>query len=864
MKWCRCFAALCAAGLMVVGRTAAAEAGQPAFASLPKAVTDGAGVRLQFELAAPDDVALDIVGTDGTVLRHLGAAALGRNATPPPFQPGLAQSLVWDRKDDAGQDVSGGAYAFRVQVGLQPRFDRYIGWDENPPFAQCAILGFAVAKDGSFCTILGNVIPGMTGHSETRLCAFSKDGEYQGTIYPFPATADPKNYPGVSFFSEAPNRLAPRVYDRGCVSLLPHLRAVTRQTMAMAPDGRLVFVSGWMTETYRVGPRSILIMNRDGTIPRARFEGPALVAEPVTAGFTHLGLSPDGKTAYVCGLQVGEYPRKLGNVVLQTGLEINSQPSVLFGRTGESLSGKDGLTDPRGLIVGPDGRIYISDYGNNRIAVLEANGTFVTEIPITRPEALTIDPATGAIYVVSMQGIRNYKLVKLSGLPAPNVVAELDLSAYGGVSDPDKALQYSPLLAMQFSQPRPVLLLASPSQYTRYTGLLRIEDQGATLAAEKFKTWDKSKATFAYPQAVDADDNLYYFQASGTGDHDFLLRGGIFEGKTGRILPWVGKTGDLFAAGRNGQLFRRTGAVSLIEGGFSKINRENQVIPWLKTGELSDKYHDDWGFRKDNLDTGPNGEVWMLHYLTRGGKASIAVFNPDGTLKQDDVVSGLLGPNSCRVDSRGNIFVAEGLHPANEELPPEIQTFAKRVREKTPEPRALHGEAIEDSYGEGYGVILKFGPAGGKLRETVKAEAGETLFTAYPGKRSYAASEVQSAYHRISPMSAPRLHYTSCWCLVAFFDLDRYDRLFVPDGLQFCVRVLDANFNEITRFGAYDAASGKGGAANAPGPEIPFEFPAHVNVSDAAAYVMDGGQCAQRVVRVKLAYRDQASCAIPK
>ncbi len=65
----------------------------------------------------------------------------------------------------------------------------------------------------------------------------------------------------------------------------------------------------------------------------------------------------------------------------------------------------------------------------------------------------------------------------------------------------------------------------------------------------------------------------------------------------------------------------------------------------------------------------------------------------------------------------------------------------------------------------------------------------------------YVVSRLKAAYPRISPMSPLRDGFSACWCLHAAFDIDNYDRRFVPDGLQFRVRILDANFNEISTFG---------------------------------------------------------------
>ena len=200
--------------------------------------------------------------------------------------------------------------------------------------------------------------------------------------------------------------------------------------------------------------------------------------------------------------------------------------------------------------------------------------------------------------------------------------------------------------------------------------------------------------------------------------------------------------------------------------------------------------------------------------------------------------------------------------------PPEIDAFAKQLRAKGSTDRGGHSEAVEDSYGEAYGSILKFAPAGGNIRKLgagATSQPGEMVFSAYPHRIKFAAKGVERTYARISPMSPPRYDYpySACWCLFAIFDIDAHDRLFVPDAMQFRVRVLDANFNEILAFGGYDQATERGGKANAPGPEVPLEFPTYVHAGEGAAYVTDTAPCARRIVRVRLGHSAEETCPIP-
>jgi sugar lactone lactonase YvrE len=841
---------------------AAAAAGEdaPKLAAGPAAKAEADGVRITFTLAAPTDVAVDVVDAGGKVVRHLGSAALGAKNPPPPFTAGLAQSILWDRKDDAGRPVGGGMFRARVRLGLAASFDRFIRSRQGPSLGHCSINGLAVTPDRRLIVLFIDGIPPMAGRTENRICVLSRDGRYERTIYPFAASADPQALRGVDFLSAAPGRLAPRVYDRICISYLPFMRALPRQTMATTADGRLVLTSGWGTELYRFGPRKVLVMNADGTIPRQRLDGPVL-AEGVNAGFPHLAVSPDAATVYACGLHFRGYVGKPHHVVYHAPLKVDATAAVFFGTKGEAGGGKDGLNDPRGIAVDARGNVYVSDYGNDRIVVLDAAGRYVGEIAVKGPEVLAVHPKTGAIYVVSILGGSKYRLVKLTAFPGSKPTAELDLTRYGGVTRPATHFLYHPVLALDPHGDRPIVYLGSPSTWARYR-LMRIEDAADGLKPTVIQSLlPTAGPAFPYPQGVGAADRFFFLELSRSVAHGNLIRGWEFDGAASRLVPWLRVANNTYryVAGRDGLLYRG----AWYQGNtLSRVSRDGKVVPFSATGDASEPYVDHWHFRRNNLHVRPDGSIWMLHFLKRSSvNALVSKMGTDGRMQRKGVVEGLQAPVGVRVDSRGNIYVADGLKPADQMLPPEIDRFARRLRAAGTTPRGHHGEAVEDAYGEAYGSVLKFGPDGGRVRPVKQAEPSKKLLASYPGRRQFIADGLLAACPRISPMSPPRsMEFSACWCLAAFFDLDGYDRLFVPDAMQFCVRVLDANLNEILRFGGYDRAE-PGAAPGAGGPPIPFEFPTWVNVSDAAAYVADAAPCAHRVVRVRLGYRREALTA---
>jgi hypothetical protein len=217
-------------------------------------------------------------------------------------------------------------------------------------------------------------------------------------------------------------------------------------------------------------------------------------------------------------------------------------------------------------------------------------------------------------------------------------------------------------------------------------------------------------------------------------------------------------------------------------------------------------------------------------------------------------VTGLLGPIGVKVDRKGNIYTADNLKPAGIYWPKELDGFISKLDKKG-----------RDEYAETYGAILKFGPKGGSVKPASgAAPAGARTMELCAGEKKFVVEGLVDCYVGVSPLAPLRTGFRSkCWCLGASFDLDAHDRLFVPDSACFCVRVLDSNFNPIMSFGGYDSIDAPQGKANAPGPEISFECPLGVNVSDQAAYVYDAAPCARRTMRVKLTYTAEETCALP-
>ena len=108
---------------------------------------------------------------------------------------------------------------------------------------------------------------------------------------------------------------------------------------------------------------------------------------------------------------------------------------------------------------------------------------------------------------------------------------------------------------------------------------------------------------------------------------------------------------------------------------------------------------------------------------------------------------------------------------------------------------------------------------------------------------------------------APRVD-GGCVCKEARFDLDGFGRLYVPDVLNFCVRVYDNAGNVIATLGHYGNSDSAGAGSAIPDPAIPLGWPMTVGVNRAGRLYV-GDVLNQRIVRVDLAYAAEAAVTAP-
>jgi len=141
----------------------------------PTVRREGKGAAVSFALDAPDDVLVRVFDGRGKVVRNLACGVLGDNA-PGPLKPQtLKQELVWDGLDDERKAAPPGKYRVRVEVGLAPRFERFVAYD--PQQLPDWVSGLEVDPKG-------RVYVALVAPYALEVRRFDRDGKYLEAVYP--------------------------------------------------------------------------------------------------------------------------------------------------------------------------------------------------------------------------------------------------------------------------------------------------------------------------------------------------------------------------------------------------------------------------------------------------------------------------------------------------------------------------------------------------------------------------------------------------------------------------------------------------------------------------------------------------------
>ena len=370
------------------------------FTQGPKVIREGDRITITFASEGYCDATVAVERADGSIARHLASGVLGKNA-PAPFQRGsLAQTLTWDGKDDQGTYVDDkDTLTVRVSLGLRPRFERSFLWTPR-------------RRLGYYTPIMRATQEGVyvyQAEGVDQLSLYDHAGDYLRTLHPFPANKV-KDVRGLNWVDFPQGRRLPFKYGGYQQTLLTAggtLRQhglAGRAAVGMAVHGNRIALANFTLNRLSTDGATPDGLDLSGPKTHQMFQARGTNADhkhwPV--GPTSLAFSPDGKTLYLAGYiwrHTWSFDAHHGIVSLPYD---GSGEMKLF--AGTMVQDKAGSADGQfngatSVAVDRKGRVYASDFMNDRIQVFSPDGKHLKSIPVFKPAQIEIHPRTQELWV---------------------------------------------------------------------------------------------------------------------------------------------------------------------------------------------------------------------------------------------------------------------------------------------------------------------------------------------------------------------------------------------------------------------------------------------------------------------------------
>ncbi|PCJ52127.1 MAG: hypothetical protein COA79_24635 [Planctomycetota bacterium] len=387
------------------------------FVVAPKISGSGDKIKINFTTKGYCDVTIAIEDEQGKILRHLASGVLGKNA-PKPFQKNSKkQSVIWNGKDDQARYLENrNRLSIRVSLGINPVFEKNLFWSPYKRISQvCPRI--ESSKEGVFV---------YEGAGIDTIKQYDHSGKYLKTVHPF-AAGTYKNIKGLRM------KKFPQGETRALKQSMYQQTLLTSGNNASINDqmGR----KGWAATTMSVRGKSIALaylkLNRlatDGTTGGLNLEGGKASAtfkfrarqnKFNIVGATSSAISPDKKWVYLTGFAYRyKYNSDCMHGVLRMPYAGEGDAKIFVGK----ISAENGRAAGSGTNPGEfknassvacdsKGRVYVSDYANDRIQVFTPEGKFLKAIKVFRPAQVRINERNGDIYVFSWV-IPSYELMK--------------------------------------------------------------------------------------------------------------------------------------------------------------------------------------------------------------------------------------------------------------------------------------------------------------------------------------------------------------------------------------------------------------------------------------------------------------------
>ncbi len=881
------------------------------FTTRPKISREGDRVEINFESKGFCDATVVIENAEGQIMRHLASGVLGKNA-PEPFQKNsLKQVIEWDGKDDSGnylKTMSG--CSVRVSLGLKPQFEKSLFW--HPKKRNGIGRGPLIVPQPE-----GVYVYEGDGIEQIRM--YDHEGNYARTVYPFPLDKI-KDIKGLSWNTMPDGFKAPKKIGYWTSTLLTG--GLARTDTNPGDSAHMFAVNGGK---IALAAEKLSRLSTDGSPTSFDLYGPDVSNVQPFKMEVKSGIRPkasafssDGKYLYLTeyfhrySAAAGLVAHSWNNGIYRMEFAKNDSPTLWLGTVAPGK--ENSLFDmPASICVDNEGRVYVADYGNDRVQIFDSEGKHLNSFLVESPASIQVHQKTGQIYVFSW--------------------------AILGTSGPSKKV-------------KPFLRIFSPFQDIKKTAEIPLSFQGysdtawySTLDSNPFRasldSWSETPTIWMFSSGTwdnNSKPERYGIELYIIKDNKLILKQSWQKEVIESLQRWQPAPlarQRLYVSPQDGALFVAEGDVAYakafttllrIDPITSKINQVNLPISaeelafdregfvYLRTTELLARFNPttwkeipfDYGeerktkfasdakggefiggmtlpsakpfyWHQQGMDVNANGDIAIFcvnqdsHSLNSGGGKALG----DGKDKNSSSGSKQFTPENYP----GRLRYGE-LHIFDKYGKIKVEDAVKGV------PRG-HSTQM-DQYGNLYVLIIGSQIKNGK---PVFSESVCTVFKFKPGKGKFISSNKNLAVP-VGDTNKPNFPqqlagfwvedyewmYSGigfatgdpCQCWNCRFVVDYLGRSFVPENLRGQVAIIDTNGNLITHVGRPgNVDDGKplvlaGGPANPRsigGDEVSLMFANYVGThTDKRLFIADPGNL--RILSVKLGYQVEEKLAI--
>ncbi len=822
------------------------------FAQQPQVSKSGDNYIITFAAAAKCDATVAIM-KDGIIVRHLASGVLGANAPWPFAKDVLAQSLEWDGKDDAGNPAPDSCIV-RVSLGLKASYAGEIS-------AQGSLGFFPV------CNMICDKQGLLHVFTKGNIRSFDKEGKYVRTLLPtrsdvardkvpfydYNATTDGDKVIAQNHcFQAGTGTFSGTIYG-GISGLMTN-----HGNIAYLPSSNRMLMISSNAPGYYMGNSYFLYMDCiDGAMNRIENTNYKYNnGEAETSYLMSMAATPDEQSVY---LDICHAVYKV------PAASPNTMTTPFLGEAGVAGSDAQHFNNTNGLAVDASGNIYVSDNANNRIQVFKPDGSLLRSIALTGPGKIFVHPVTGNIYCCSGR----IKIVKFSP-------EGTELAKWINNNDDGEHPDLEGFCLDAASEPPAIWVCLQSSldnMAAKQPIIKRLEDRDGAFVDVLTIPICGSNLPFLgghAPVSVDpVTDDVYANNA------EIYLGGLRYNGNTLTLdTAWtksIGISCNNIGFGRDGLVYFRTGTIPK-EDFIYRLDRSGKPVDF-PNGVSIDYLMPDWGVDflkginykglptddhqngddnawKKGLDVAPNGDI----YLITGSldvPDTLRVFDNLGNLKcpYAAVHLGYARASTVKAGREGAFYLGTQYGKAGAALP-------EGLAENENAGATWAGSVIKVGNKE-WPAVRFYGS------EEIGKPAGISpqlyLFgQGWSGGGDYiVVDSLHWAYYGLTGMG---MASGGCICHHQKFDMDRFERCFLPCNYLYSVIVLDANGNRVLRIGRYGNPDSRGPGSPVPNPDIAFCFVKAVTVSDKALYVCDIDN--NRLLKAGLSYENEVFKAL--